>query len=239
MLGDVSDAFQLLLSDIRNPGFQSYPPLWYDCWSASILLDGECAIGDWMMTPGDVAIIAPGVEYGPIQAGPSGAQTLKVVARLHMGKGCFGLEHRDHPMLAGTTATFMERPPHNRHNEGRAMVPVDGLDGLVRGRLAPGAAWDLGEPGDPERGQLRYVVLAPGETLQPRRFHDWSALVMLGGGMQLGSQQLVRQDILTLAPGSRLDAVQAGPDGMELLEVLRTAPGPGPLSLSPIPVPDR
>lgn len=225
-LGAEQDAFQLLVPDIRLPPNQFWPLHWHDCWVAVIVLDGSCLIGDWWMKPGDVLITAAEVEYGPLVIGPEGCQMFEIFAKLHLHGGGYAPEYRDHPTLQGVRSIFKERSPLNRRNDGRQVLPLDGVEGLTKGRLEPGARWDLGAPDDPARGALRSTRLGAGERLGAHGYDDWHAIFVLAGEARLAAERtLGPADVLILEPGAAIGELEAGPEGVQWLEVARTAAG--------------
>lgn len=224
-LGTRDDAFQLMVPDIRLPANQLWPLHWHDCWTVVLVLEGSCCIGDWWMEADDVFLAAPSVEYGPLLIGPRGCRMFEIFAQGHLSPGGYAPEYRDHPTLAGGNRVFQERSTLNRRNDGRQVMPCDGIDGIWTSRLAPGAVWDLGEAGDPERGVMCDVRLEAGEALPARTFADWHGLIVLGGSLRLGELNLGRDDCLLVAPGGTLDVLTGGPEGAHLLRLARTAAG--------------
>ena len=224
-LGGPGDAFQMHVPDIRLPPNQLWPLHWHDCWIAVVILDGSCVIGDWWMQKGDVLITAAGVEYGPLLNGPEGCQMFEVFAQLHLAPGGYAPEYSDHPTLQGVDAAFKPRSAINLRNQGKQMLAMEGLDGFVKGRLSPGAVWDLGEADDPLRGVLRCTGLVPGEVIAAHHYDDWHGIFLLEGAMQLGSEQLICGDVLMIEPGSPVAEFTAGSDGALLFEASRTAQG--------------
>jgi hypothetical protein len=66
LLGDSDDAFQMSVPDIRLPANQLWPLHWHDCWTAVVVFEGQCLIGDWWMQPGDLFITEP--SLGPLSS---------------------------------------------------------------------------------------------------------------------------------------------------------------------------
>jgi hypothetical protein len=225
MVGDEADAFQLSIPDIRLPANQYWPLHWHDCWIAVVILDGACLIGDWYMQPGDVLISEAELEYGPLVIGPDGCQMFEVFAQHHRNAGGYGLEFRDHPTLQGTHSQFIERSALNKRNEGRQVLPVDGVEGLVKGHLSPGSQWDLGQADDPDRGIMRVGQLSPGERVSPHSFADWCAVIVLDGDLRVGGEPVGKDDVLIVRPDSRVGELVAGPNGARFLDMSRTAAG--------------
>lgn len=224
-LGTEVEPFQLAIPDIRMPANQYWPLHWHDCWVAVIVLEGSCLIGDWWMTPGDVLIAQAGLEYGPMLVGPQGCQMFEVFARFHLRNGGYAPEYRDHPTLAGQPFQFSERSPLNRRNIGRQVMPVDGVEGLVKGHIVPGAVFDLGESGDPERGVLICTGLRPGEAIAPHSCGDARMFFVLEGSVKLGDRILAAGDCVISDRDAQMTEIRAGTDGALLLELVRTTAG--------------
>jgi len=224
-LGTQADPFILTVPDIRMPPNQLWPLHWHDCWIAVIILEGSCVIGDWVMGPGDILISAAELEYGPLLVGPEGCQLFEVFADLARSGGGYSPEYRDHPTLAGGVHAFRERSPVNQRNNGHSMLPVDGVEGLIKARLTPGGRWDLGAPGDPERGVMGYTALAAGETIAAHGYGDWHGLFVLEGSLRFMGRELPTGSVLIARPGVRLDAIEGGPQGARIFEAARTARG--------------
>jgi hypothetical protein len=225
VLGGAADPFQMLVPDIRLPANQFWPLHWHDCWTAVLILEGQCLIGDWWMHPGDVFITEPALEYGPLLIGPQGCRLFEIFAKAHLSLGGYAPEYRDHPTLQGTRAVFLKRSPLNKRNEGRQTLPCDGVKGITKGKLAPGARWDLGESSDPDRGVLQDTRLSPGERLPAAAYADWHALLVLDGTLQVAGRTLQRDDRLVVRPGEAVNEIEAGPEGAHWLELARTARG--------------
>ena len=49
-------------------------------WTANIVLRGPLKIGETWHQTGDIAIIEPNIWYGPLQAGPEGAELIEIHA---------------------------------------------------------------------------------------------------------------------------------------------------------------
>jgi hypothetical protein len=224
-LGTEKDDFQLSIPDIRMPANQYWPLHWHDCWIAVVVLDGSCLVGDWWMQPGDVIVTEAELEYGPLVVGPSGAQIFEVFAKHHLLVGGYAPEFHDHPTLAGGPFVFTERAPVNRRNAGKQVLKNDGVPGIFKGRLAPGARFDLGPPDDPERGIMLDTRLGPSERIAPHSYRDWRAIFVLDGAMRLGDRDLVKNDAIFIEPGAPVGPIEAGRQGAQLLEVTRTAAG--------------
>jgi quercetin dioxygenase-like cupin family protein len=225
-LGTPDDAFQLAIPDIRMPPNQIWPLHWHDCWVAVIVVDGCCLIGDWWMQPGDVLIAKAELEYGPVVAGPEGVQLFEIFAQSHLRQGGYAPEYRDHPTVQGMTAfRFKERSPLNKRNEGRSSLPNAGVDGIVMGHLTPGAVFDLGEAGDPDRGLMVFTRFEAGQDIAPHTYDDARAIFVFDGDLTLGDRQLAKGDALIIERGAAIPAVKAGPKGAQLLEIARTSAG--------------
>ncbi len=225
MVGDASDPFQMMVPDIRMPPNQYWPLHWHDCWIAVIILDGTCLLGDWWMQPGDMLITAPGLEYGPLLAGASGVRMFEIFARAHQQAGGYAPEYRDHPTLQGTSSVFKERSALNLRNAGRQVLPVDGVDGLIKGHLWPGGRWDLGEAGEGERGIIESLQLKPGQEMPLARHLDWTAIVILDGSIILSGRELAAEEVVVVEPDQEAWTVEAGGQGAAILMLARTAAG--------------
>lgn len=223
LLGAPEDDFVLCLPDIRMPPNQFWPMHWHDCWTVVVILEGNCAIGDWYMAPGDVFVAAPSVEYGPLLPGPRGTRLLEIFGDLARSAGGYAPEYRDHPTLQGGTFAFHARTEANRHNEGRSSLPLEGAAGLWKTQLAPGWQWDLGATDDPDRGVVRDIRLAPGETIAARAHGDWYAALVLDGTVEAVGRKLERNDVLIAERDAALPAITGGAEGAHLLELFRTA----------------
>lgn len=231
-LGDQNDAFQMMLPDIRLPANQYWPLHWHDCWTAVVVVEGQCLIGDWWMNPGDLFITEPSLEYGPLVIGPHGCRLFEIFAQAHLSPGGYAPEYSDHPTLDGTRGKlFLERSPINMRNAGRQVLPCDGVKGITKTRLAPGVQWDLGAAGDPDRSILKDTRLAPKERLPAHRYADWHALLILTGTVHIAGRKLVKDDYLVIKPNSLLSDIEAGADGAQLLELSRTSRGMRPAVL--------
>jgi hypothetical protein len=223
LLGDQSDAFQMLVPDIRLPANQLWPLHWHDCWTVVLILEGQCLIGDWWMQPGDVFITEPSLEYGPLVIGPQGCRMFEIFAKAHLARGGYAPEYHDHPTLVGTQAVFTARSPLNERNDDRQILPCDGVRGLTKTRLSSGAQWELGDPGDAERGVIKDTRLAANERIAAHRHEDWQAIIVLGGSLHVAGKTLEKDSYLVIRPQSQVDELQAGPQGAQLLELSRTA----------------
>jgi hypothetical protein len=226
-LGRPEDEWRMSISDIRMAPNQIWPLHWHDCWTAVVVLDGSLLMGDSWMQPGDVLIAAAGVEYGLLMNGPHGCELLEMFARDILSPGGYGEELRDHPTLVylkGIERTeFFSRPPASEENARRQVVPVDGTPGLAKGRLDGAGYWDLGDPGDPERGAVFDRKLADGETLAPVSVGDWRAALVLDGSMSVGDIDFATNDVLLVEPDAKVPGIVAGTGGVHLLEMARTA----------------
>lgn len=224
-LGGQDDSFKMLIPDIRLPANQLWPLHWHDCWTLVLVLEGSCCIGDWWMAEGDVFIAAPELEYGPLLIGPDGCRMFEIFAQAHLAPGGYAPEYRDHPTLQGGGRVFRERSAINRRNDGRQVMPIEGVEGFFKDRLALGARWDLGEADDPDRGIVADLRLAAGEVLPARPAADWLALIVLAGSVEFAGRTLRRDDCLLVEPGTELRDIAAGPEGAGLLFASRTACG--------------
>jgi hypothetical protein len=226
-LGRPEDEWRMIMPDIRMAPNQIWPLHWHDCWTAVVVLDGSLLMGDWWMYPGDVLIAEPGVEYGLLMNGPKGCQLLEIFARDILSPGGYGEEYRDHPTLVYLkgldSIEFFSRPPRSVENGTRQVVPVDETPGLAKGRLDGRAHWDLGDPGDPERGIVFDRRLAAGGTYPATSVADWRAALVLDGSMTVGDKAFDKDDVLLVGPDANVPGMVAGPQGVHLLELARTA----------------
>jgi hypothetical protein len=225
LLGSRDDAFQMLVPDIRMPPNQYWPLHWHDCWTVVLILEGQCCIGDWWMSPGDVFITVPSLEYGPLVSGPQGVRLFEIFGKAHLAPGGYAAEYRDHPTLQGTNAAFFERSALNIRNAGRQILPCEGVAGVTKTHLTDGMLLNLGDSDDPDRGMLKVTQLAAGTRLPAHQYDDWHAALILDGMLQIGGRSLQRDDYLTIRPGSRVDEIQVGTKGAQLLELARTEKG--------------
>jgi len=229
VLGEKDDAFQTLVPDIRLPANQFWPLHWHDCWTAVLILEGQCLIGDWWMQTGDLFIAEPSVEYGPLVVGPRGCRMFEIFAKAHLSRGGYAPEYRDHPTLKATQSVFKERSAVNRRNEGRQSLSCHGVKGITKTRLSPGQQWDLGERGDPERSLLKDTRLAAKQRLTAHRHADWHALMVVSGTVHAAGRVLRQDDYLVIRPNSLVAEIAAGADGAQLLELSRTSHGMRPV----------
>jgi len=228
VVGDAkTDPFQLAVPDIRLPSNQIWPLHWHGCWVGIVILEGDCMIGDWWMQSGDLLIAAADIEYGPLLIGPHGCRMFEIFAKLHLQSGGYSLEYRDHPTLqdGAYPFNFAERTGVNKRNEGRQVLPIEGVDGFVKGKLTAGSQWDLGEPADPDRGVMRVIGLSSGEAAPAHRYSDWHTLMVMDGQIQLAGRTLGKDDYLLAQPNGHIDEMRAGQNGAVILEVVRTARG--------------
>lgn len=225
MIGEANDPFQVMLPDIRMPSNQYWPLHWHDCWTVVLLLEGSCCIGDWWMKPGDVFVTVPSLEYGPLVSGPKGCRLFEIFAQAHLAAGGYAPEYHDHPTLQGSTKVFLERSELNRRNIGNQVLSCDGIEGIWKSRLEPGALWNLGEVGDPDRGVMKDRRLAAGERLAPHSYGDWHLIMVLDGSIQIAGRKLGPDDFLRIAPDSTVPEICAGAGGVQLLQLARTARG--------------
>jgi redox-sensitive bicupin YhaK (pirin superfamily) len=110
----------------------------------------------------------------------------------------------------------------NERNDGRQILPCDGVRGLTKTRLSSGAQWELGDPGDAERGVIKDTRLAANERIAAHRHEDWHAIIVLGGSLHVAGKTLEKDSYLVIRPQSQVDELQAGPQGAQLLELSRT-----------------
>ncbi len=229
LLGSQRDAFQMLIPDIRMPANQYWPLHWHDTWTVVLILEGSCTVGDWLMSPGDIFITEPSIEYGPLVIGPYGCRLLEIFAQAQGALGGYAPEFHDHPTLQGIDAAFKERSPLNKRNDGRQVMPLDGVEGVIKTRLAAGTRWELGHPDDADRGVMEDTFLAPHEEIPGHRYGDWHGLLVLDGSISADGQTLERDGYLILAPDSPVPSITAGAAGARLLELARTSRGAGRL----------
>ena len=234
LLGDSDDAFQMLVPDIRLPANQLWPLHWHDCWTAVLVLEGRCLIGDWWMQPGDLFITVPSLEYGPLVIGPQGCRLFEIFAKAHLSRGGYAPEYHDHPTLKATHSVFKERSPLNKRNEGHQTLSFDGVDGVTKTRLSAGLQWDLGEHGDPDRSMIKDTRLAAEERLPAHRYADWHALMIVSGTVHIAGRTLGKDDYLMIRRNSLVSDIEAGADGAQLLEMSRTARGMRPSATSKV-----
>lgn len=225
LLGAQEADRQMLVPDIRLPANQYWPLHWHDCAIAVVVLDGTCLVGDWWMAKGDVLISAAGVEYGPLVIGPKGCQMFEVFADLATHAGGYSPEYRDHPTLLGGMHAFKERSALNKRNDNRMCLPVDGVEGLVKGKLANGASWDLGEPDDMSRGYIDFTELKPGDSISRYKAGDWTALFLLNGDAAIGDRPLDCGAVIVAECGAEIPAMEAGSQGCGIFRAARTIAG--------------
>ena len=76
--------------DPSRPGFmhvrwgpgEGSPEHRHKSWTANVVLKGPLRIGDKWYERGDVTIFEPNIWYGPIEAGPEGAELLEIHATI-------------------------------------------------------------------------------------------------------------------------------------------------------------
>ena len=224
-IGDPEDAFQLMVPDIRMPPNQYWPQHWHDCWTAVLLLEGRCCIGDWWMEPGEVFLTVPSLEYGPLLSGPHGCRLFEIFARAHLAPGGYAPEYHDHPTLQGSSKVFLERSELNKRNEGHQTLSCDGVEGIWKGQLQPGAIWNLGEKDDPDRGVMKDTRLEAGERISPHRYGDWHIILVMEGTLEIAGRKLGRDDFLRIEPNRTVEGITAGADGGHLIDLARTSRG--------------
>jgi hypothetical protein len=237
-LGSDDDDFRMCIPDIRMPANQIWPLHWHDDWMFITVLDGSVLVGDWVMRRGDVLVTAPYVEYGPLLNGPRGCQLLEVFSRNKKGGG-YAAEYHDHPTLVGPgrlvyrpgvykygpagAFSFGARPSGAERNAGNQTMTIDGTAGLLKGSLTQDGRWDLGAIDDPDRGVALSTRLAPGERIPAHQLRDWRWSLVMDGDMTLGDRHLGVDDIVITEPNAQIPDAVAGPSGVQLLELCRTA----------------
>ena len=216
----------MVIPDIRMAPNQYWPIHWHDCWIAVIVMDGECLVGDWWMTPGDVLISAAELEYGPVLNGPEGCQLLEPFHRAALAPGGYAPEYHDHPTLnrdPSMSFAFKPRSRLNQRNVGNQTLSMEGVEGLTKGHLKGGQRWNLGEPGDPNRGVLLDTRLQPGENYPPRRHREWRGVLVLDGSLKVGTERLTKDNLLIAEPNVEYGPLEPGPSGAHVLEFVRKA----------------
>ena len=76
--------------DPLKPGFmhvrwgprEGSPEHRHKSWTACVILKGPLRIGETWHAAGDVIVIEPNIWYGPLEAGPDGAELLEIHATL-------------------------------------------------------------------------------------------------------------------------------------------------------------
>lgn len=223
MLGGPGDDFIMALPDIRMPANQYWPLHWHDCWTVVLLVEGTCCVGDWWMKPGDVFVTIPSLEYGPLVVGPEGCRLFEIFSDLVNSRGGYSPEYRDHPTLRDGDHVFSPRSEVNQRNNGRQILPLDGVEGIWKSKLEPGKLWNLGEDADPKRSLMKDTRLAAGEVIPAATPADWHAIVVLGGSIKIAGRTLGRDELLLVQPGGELGEITGGAEGAQLLELSRTA----------------
>ncbi len=74
--------------DTQRPGFmhvrwgpgEGGPAHRHKSWTANVVLKGRLRIGETWYEAGSVALIEPNIWYGPLEAGPEGAELLEIHA---------------------------------------------------------------------------------------------------------------------------------------------------------------
>ena len=94
---------------------------------------------------------------------------------------------------------------------------------MWKSRLAPGWSWELGDPGDPERGHVRLTHLAPGESIAECTRGDAYGALVMEGSFESGGKSFAADDVLIATRGSAIPAMTAGSNGAQVLEHFRTA----------------
>ncbi|GIX32042.1 MAG: hypothetical protein KatS3mg124_2514 [Porticoccaceae bacterium] len=212
-----------LLPDIRLPANQYWPLHWHDSWTAVLVVEGQCLVGDWWMERDDLLLVAPGIEYGPLLAGPQGVRLFEIFSDLGGARGGYAPEYRDHPTLAGGEHHFAPRSPRNRANEGRQTRPLAGVEGIRRERLAAGREWRLGASGEAVVPRLACFALSPGQEWDaPGPVRDFQLWVLWEGLAAVAGRVLCADDLLLAEPGARLPRLRAGAEGVRWLVLSRS-----------------
>ncbi|MEV4237025.1 hypothetical protein AB0J47_17810 [Nocardia sp. NPDC049737] len=118
---------------------------------------------------------------------------------------------------------FGSRPPGAEQNHGNQTMKIDGTPGLVKGTLTNVGRWDLGPSDDPDRGVALGTRLAPGEKIPAHKLRDWCWSLVTDGDLTLGERRLAVDDIVITEPNIEVPEAVAGPNGVQLLELCRTA----------------
>jgi hypothetical protein len=245
VIGAADGDFQMMVPDIRMPANQFWPPHWHDESIAVVVLDGSVMLGDWWMTRGDIAVSLEDVEYGPLLMGPTGCQLLETFSRSRAGGG-YGEEYRDHPTLSANRiraaapemmqpscgsyvrkgSPFGARPPGSEQNAGRAVIPNASIAGMELGSLSgSNRYWCLGAPDDPLRSVLLDTGYEAGLVVPPHRHRDARWVLVMNGSMRVGDREITRDDVLMIESGVHVPEFEAGADGVQLLEFVRTIDG--------------
>ena len=64
-----------------GPG-EGAPEHRHKAWTANVVIRGKLRVGERWCETGDVALIEPNVWYGPLEAGPEGAEILEIHATI-------------------------------------------------------------------------------------------------------------------------------------------------------------
>lgn len=230
-LGTSDNDFELGISHIRMPANQVWPIHWHDCWTVVLCLEGTCMVGDWWMRRGDLLIVDPELEYGPLVSGPAGSRLFEIFTQAHLAPGGYAPEYHDHLTLQTLTHTvFKERLSQNQGNTGNQGLSCDNHPGLQKSHVSAGELWNLGDPGDPDRAVMKATRLAPNEQSGKHQYGDWHFVMVVEGSISVAGKTLGLDDYLVIRPDSPLE-FQAGPDGATLLEAARTSRGAEPIAV--------
>ena len=131
-------------------------------------------------------------------------------------------------ILASFATLEDPRSQINRRNDGRQVLPMAGVEGLIRTRLEPGRQWDLGSADDADRGAMRYTALAAGAARAPARYADWHATIVMEGEIRIGDRILPREHMLISRRNNLVDALVSTSNDTRLLDVARTIGGLDP-----------
>jgi hypothetical protein len=96
---------------------------------------------------------------------------------------------------------------------------------MLTGHFDGTGRWILGDADDPERGVIFETKLGASESRPAHSYGDWRAFMVWDGSLEIGGQELTRDDIVIIEPNSEVPAMKAGSDGSHLIEMARTIAG--------------